>query len=160
MHGSDALQEAARCGWRGGTEAAGFADLAEAYLRPLDDGSNIFDTKSGAGLGLQNRVLDVFDVLEKTDLPNIYLLLSLLDEAAAGVGIVGGELLFDLADTEPIGDEFVGINPYLVLARDPAEAGDIDDSRDGLELLFERPVLQRLQFHVVVGGLVVRNVYQ
>ena len=41
----------------------------------------------------------------------------------------------------------------LVLARDAAEAGDIDDAGDGLELLFELPILEGLELHAVVGGV-------
>ena len=110
-------ERSSRFGGRSGAEAAGLTDLAETYLGTLNDGGNIFDTQSSAGLGLENRVLDVLDVFVKANLADIYLLLALLDKASAGVGIVVGELLFDLADTEAIGDEFVGIDANLVLAR-------------------------------------------
>ena len=102
-------------------ESACFADLAKAYLRPLRDGSNVFDMKRGAGLRFKDRLLDIFDVPVETDLPNVNLLLTLLDKAAAGVGIVVGELLLDLADTEPIGNQFVRINTNLVFACDSSK---------------------------------------
>ena len=41
---------------------------------------------------------------EEADFADVDLLLALLDEAAAGVDVVGGELLLDLADGEAVGD--------------------------------------------------------
>ncbi len=78
----------------------------------------------------------------EADLADVDLLLALLDEAAAGVDVVVGDLLLDLADGETVGDELVGIDADLVLARHAAEAGDVDDAGDGLELFLELPVLQ------------------
>ena len=92
---------------RGGAEAAGLANLAEADLRPLDDRCDVFDAESRAVLGLQDGVLDVVDVAVKADFANIDLLLALLDEVAAGVDVVVGDLLLDLADGQAVGDEFV-----------------------------------------------------
>ena len=67
-------------------------------------------------------------VVDQADLADVDLLLALLDEAAAGVDVVVGELLLHLADAEAVGDQLVGIDAHLVLARDAAEAGDIDDA--------------------------------
>ena len=50
------------------------------------------------------------DVSVEADLADVDLLLALLDEAAAGVGVVVGELLLDLADAEAVGDELVGVD--------------------------------------------------
>ena len=63
------------------------------------------------------------------------------------------ELLLDLADDEAVGDELVGVDADLIFAGCAAEAGDIDDAGDGLELLFELPILEGLELHVVVGGV-------
>ncbi len=73
----------------------------------------------------------------EADFADVDLLLALLDEVAAGVDVVVGDLLLDLADGEAVGDELVGVDADLVLAGDAAEAGDVDDAGDGLELLFE-----------------------
>ena len=40
-------------------EAAGLADLAEANLGALDDGGDVFDAQGGAGLSLEDSLLDV-----------------------------------------------------------------------------------------------------
>ena len=140
-----------RLGERSRAEAAGLADLAEADLGALRHGGDVFDAQRGAVLRLEDGVFDVVDVAVEADFADVDLLLALLDEAAAGVDVVVGELLLDLADGEAVGDELVGIDADLVLARDAAEAGDVDYAGDGLELLFELPVLERLELHAVVG---------
>src|ERR1700744_2402441 len=140
-------------GHRHCTEAARFADLTESNLRSLYDRSNVFYSKRRTRLRLENRVLNVADVSIEANLSNVDLLLALFDETPTGVDIVVGKLLLDLTDAQPVGDEFVGIDPYLVLARNAAEARNIDNSGNRLELLFERPVLDRLEVHVVVKGI-------
>src|SRR5260370_20731657 len=97
------------------------ADLAESNLWTLYHGSNIFNPQPSAGLALENCLFDVLDISVKADLTNINLLLALLDEAAAGVRVICGELLFDQTDAESIGDELVRVDSYLRLARDAAE---------------------------------------
>ncbi len=74
-------------------------------------------------------------------------------KAAAGVLIIVGELLLDLADGEAVCDELVGVDADLVLARGSSEAGDVDDAGDRFELLLELPVLEGLELHAVVGGV-------
>ena len=103
-----------RCAW-----LAGLADLAEADLGPLDDGGDVADAEGGAVRGLEDGLRDVVDVAEEADLADVDLLLALLDEAAAGVDVVGGELLLDLRDGEAVGDELFGVDGDLVLARAP-----------------------------------------
>ncbi len=134
-------------------ETAGLADLAEANLGALYDGGDVFDVEGGAGLSLEQGVFYVVDVAVEADLADVDLLPALLDEVAAGVDVVVGDLLLDLADGEAVGDEFIGVDADLVLAGDAAEAGDIDDAGDGLELLLELPVLEGLEGHAVVGGV-------
>jgi hypothetical protein len=82
------------------------------------------------------------DAGEEADLADVDLQLALLDEVAAGVDVVVGDLLLNLGDGKAVGDELVGIETDLVLARDAAEAGDIDHAGDGLELLFQLPVFE------------------
>ena len=99
---------------------------------------------------LKDGLFDVVDVAKEANFADVDLLLTLFDEAAAGVGVVVGKLLLYLADAESIGDELVGVDANLVLAGDTAEAGDVDDAGDGFELLLESPVFERLQLHAVV----------
>jgi hypothetical protein len=97
-----------------------------------------------ATLRLEHSLLDVVDVAVQANLADVDLLFSLFDEAAAGVLVVVGQLLFQLADGEPVGDQLVGIDADLILAGLAAEAGDVDDAGHGFELLFQGPVFQRL----------------
>ena len=129
------------------------ADLAQAYLRPLHNLSDILDPQRGSVGRFENGVVDVLDVAKEAHFTDIDLLLPLLDKAAAGVDVVIGQLLFNLANTQAIGDQLIGIEAHLVFARHSAKAGDIDNPGNRLELLLQRPVFQRLQLHVVVGGV-------
>ncbi len=104
-------------------------------------------------LVLRTCLLDVLDIAKEAHLADVDLLLPLLDETATGIDVVVGQLLFHLADTQPISDQLAGIDAHLVFARDSAEARDIHDAGDRLELLLQNPVLDRLQLHVVVGGI-------
>ncbi len=52
-------------------------------------------------------------------------------EAAARIGVVVGELLLHLCEAQSVGDQLVGIDPDLVLARRTTETRNIDDVRNG-----------------------------
>ena len=132
---------------------AGLADLAEADLWALDDARDVGDADGRAVGGLEDDLLDVVHVGEEANLLDVDLLLALLDEAAAGVDVVGGDLLLDLLDGEAVGDELVGVDDDLVLAGDAAEAGDVDDAGNAAEGFFELPVLDALELHGVDGGV-------
>ena len=56
-----------------------------------------------------------------------------LDEVAAAIHVVVGELLLHLRDAQPIGDQLVRIEANLIFARGAAEAGNIHNIRHGLE---------------------------
>ena len=92
-------------------------------------------------------------VSDQAHFANIDLLQPGFDEAAACVGVVVGELLFHLGDAEAVGDQFVGIEAHLILARGAAEARNVDDVRNRLEIFLDHPVFERLQFHHVVLGI-------
>src|ERR1700761_1978256 len=131
----------------------GFTDLPQADLRSLHHRGNVLDLQRGSVGGLELGLFNILDVAVEPYLTNVDLLLPLLNEAAAGIGVVVGQLLFHLADAQAIGDQFVGIDPDLVFAGHAPEAGDIHHAQDGLELLLQRPVLDRFELHVVVGGI-------
>ena len=84
---------------------------------------------------------------------HVDLLRALLDEAAAAVGVVVGDLLLDLADAQSVGDQLLRVELDLVLLGRPAEAGDIDHAVNALEGFLQRPVFERLLLHHVVGGV-------
>ena len=96
--------------------------------------------------------------VDQSDGAHVDLLQTLLDETSAGVHVVVGELLLDLGQAQAIGDEFVGIDAHLVFARGTAEAGHVDNVRHCFKVLFDDPVFDGLQFHRVIGGLVLCKV--
>src|SRR5208283_3602101 len=73
--------------------------------------------------------------------------------ASARVDVVVGKLLLNLGQAQAVGDEFVGIDANLVFAGGAAEAGNIDDIRHCLEVLFHDPVFNGFQLHGVVRGI-------
>src|SRR6185312_3665017 len=76
------------------------ADLAEPDAIALRDGRDIFHAhRNAAGLRLDYRTCDVIDRAYQAQRAYVDLLQAGLDEAAAGIHIVIGELLFYLADT-------------------------------------------------------------
>ncbi len=114
----------------------GLADLSEANLGALRDRGDIFHAEDACRSCAVMTVCSMScDVGEQADDADVDLLQAGLDETAAGVGVVVGELLLDLADAEAVGDEFVGIDADLIFAGDAAEAGDVHDVGNGFELL-------------------------
>jgi len=77
-------------------------------------------------------------------------LLPFLNEAAARIGVVGSQLLLDLADVQSVGDQFFGVYADLVFTRGPAKAGNVHDVRNRFELFLQGPVFDGFQFHQVV----------
>ncbi len=128
----------------------GSGDLAEPYLRPLGDDGNILYTQRRAALGHNDRVFDIAHISDQAHFPDIDLLQTGFDEAAARIGIVVGELLLHLGQAETVGDQFVGINAHLIFAGRATEAGNINHVGDGLEVFLDHPILDCLQFHHVV----------
>ena len=120
---------------------------------PCDDRGDIADAEGRAVLRLEHGLFDVVNVGEQADGAHIDLLQPCLDEAAAGVDVVVGELLLHLADAEAVGDQLVGIDAHLVFPREAAEAGNVHDVGHGLELLLEHPVFDGFQLHQVVLGI-------
>ncbi len=110
----------------------GSGKLAEPDLRALGNDGNVLHAERRAVLGEDDGLFDIVDAIDQADFAHVDLLQAFLDEAAAGVGVVVGELLLDLGQAQAIGDEFVGVNANLVFAGRAAEAGDIDDVGHGL----------------------------
>ncbi len=131
----------------------GLADLAQADLLSLRDLRDVLDPQRRPGLRLEEGVLDVLDRRHEADRPNVHLLQALFDEAAARVDVVGPQLLLDLTDRHAVRDELVRVDADLILAGGSPEGARVDDARNRLERLGERPVLDRLELHDVDLGI-------
>src|ERR1700761_1432075 len=132
----------------------GSADLAEADLGALRNGCDVLDLDRRAIAGFDDGVFDVLHAVVKAYRLNIDLLRALFDKAAAAIGVVVGDLLFNLTDGETVSDKLIGIETNLVLLGRTAEAGYIDYTWDTFEGLLQGPVFKRFFLHHIVGGVV------
>src|SRR3984957_10023294 len=90
--------------------------VAQSNLGALGDFRNVFHSKSGSGLSLQDGLLNIVHIAEEPQGTNIHLLHPDLNEAASGIDVVVSELLFDLSDTQSVRDQLVWVDAHLVLA--------------------------------------------
>ena len=104
-------------------------------------------------LARQHGGADVVGVLHQADGADVVGLLPFLDEAAATVDVVVGQRLLDLRHVQAVGNQFVGIDLHLVLARLPAKNRHRRDVRHRHQVLEHHPVLQRLEVHDVVARI-------
>ena len=109
--------------------ANGASELTQPYLGTLRHGGNVADVQRRSILRLDHGVGDVAHVGHHAHFAHIHLLQPGLDEAAAGVGVIVRQLLFHLADAEPVSDQLVRIDAHLILARRAAEAGHVHHVR-------------------------------
>src|SRR3974390_1161948 len=131
----------------------GAAKLAKADLGALSDHRDVLNPQGGARLGNQGGVLDVGDISDQADGTNVDLLQARFDETAPGVGVVVGELLFDLRQAEAVGNQLVRIDADLVFASRPAKTGAVANIGHRLTVLFDDPVFDGLQIHHVIYGI-------
>src|SRR5215469_6732242 len=115
------------------TDRAG--EPAQTDLFSLGDHRNILDPKWRAILCEDHTLFNVLDISHQSHDADIDLLKSSFDEAATRVGVVVGELLFDLVDAQSVGDQFVRVNPDLILSGRSAKACDVNNIWDCLEIL-------------------------
>src|SRR5580658_6602189 len=127
--------------------------LTQTNLRTLRDHANVFDTKCRSVLRLDYGLLDIHHVSDQSHGTHIDLLRSLLDKTPARIRVGVGKLLFQLRQTQAVGDQFVGIYSNLIFARDTTERRIVHDIRHGFDVLADDPVLNRFQFHHVVSGV-------
>ena len=106
------------------------ANWPRRIFGPCCDDRDILDADGRAVLARDDGLLDVLHAVDQADGADVDLLQALLNEAAAGVHVVVGELLLDLREAQAVGDQLVRIDAHLILARRAAEAGDIDDVRE------------------------------
>ncbi len=129
----------------------GFAKLAQPDPRSLPHNADIAHAHRNPVLRFEHDGADVSRGFDQSHRPDVDGLRSALDEAAAGVDVVVCQGLLHLPDAETVGDQLVRVHLHLVLACGPAENGNVDHVRHGLQLLDDHPVLERLQLrHVIV----------
>ena len=75
-------------------------------------------------------VADVLRVFDQSQAANVVELAALRIEAAAGVGVVGAQLLEDLRNRDAVGEQPVGIEQHLILHGGAAEAGIVGHARN------------------------------
>jgi hypothetical protein len=126
------------------------AELAETYFGTLRHDGDIADMQGSSALRLDHGVGDIADRVNHADFAHVHLLQPRLNEAPSGVGVVVGQLLFHLADAQPVGDELFRIDAHLILARGTPEAGDVHHVGDRLEIFLDHPIFKRFQLHHVV----------
>ena len=95
--------------------------------------------------GRQDDVLDVPHGADVAPAPDIVLCPAELDEAAPHLTVAALQGIDDLADGDAVGLEAVGVNVDLVLLSEPPDGGHLGDTRNGLEVIPEVPVLQGAQ---------------
>ena len=130
--------------------ANGAGELSQANFRALRDHGNILDMDRRTVLAQNDGVFDVLNVADQTHFTNVDLLRAGLHEAAAGVGIIVGELLLYLSEAEPVVDQLFGIDPNLILARGAAKTGNVHNVGNLLQIFFHHPVFDRFQIDHVI----------
>ena len=93
-----------------------------------------------------DHISDVLQILDQAEAPDIVELPALRVEAAAGVGIVVAELLYDLSGRDAVGEQLFRIEQDVILHRAPAEARIVRYSRNGAVTAFKNPILDGLKF--------------
>jgi len=120
------------------------ADQTETDLGTLGDHRHVVDPDWRAILRLQHCRLMSGTSFIRPNRANVESLLAVLDETAAGVHVVIGQRLLHLRQAQSVADQLIRVDLHLVFARDAAEAGDVDNVRNGLQLLHDHPIVERL----------------
>ena len=122
--------------------------LAEFHER------HVLDIDRAAAMALQNDSLDIFDRLDLPEASHHQLFRASLDQAGAHVLIVLADGLDNLIDGQVVFEKVLRHHAHLVLANVAALAEHLGDARDGLEVPFDDPVLERSQLGGAVAGSV------
>ena len=129
------------------------ADVANAAF--------LFAAKDSGGLhGIghpQHLAHRVFPAAEQAHAAHGQRHVALIDIIAAHRGIAVGQRVLQLGQGDPVAPHAVGIGLHLVAADGPAPTGNVHHPRNGAELAFQHPVLQRLEIvervDVAAGGV-------
>src|SRR5580658_9667603 len=114
------------------------------------DYSYVLDANWSPIRSRQHGVLDILHTAVKSECADVQLLQTLFDEAAAGVHVVDGQLVLNLADAQAVGDELIRVDAHLIFARCAAEIAYVHDVRNFPEFLVEGPVFDTPQIHQVI----------
>ena len=123
---------------------------AAAHLRADLDSRHVPQANRYAGVGRRDRNLaEIVERLQVAGDPHHVLGFPQLQHRAAGflVGVLDRHR--DLAVGDVVGAQPVGIEDDLVLAHHAADARHFRDVRHGLQLVLEKPILQRSQLRQV-----------
>ena len=99
----------------------GFPNLPETDLRPKGNHPQVTNTQSSAILDFHYGPGDVPHPIHQAKPDHVDLLVTLFDEAPAGIRVAVGKLLLYLAKAQPIGNQFLRIKAHLVFFRNTAE---------------------------------------
>src|SRR5207244_7576482 len=102
---------------------------------------DVFHEDRGAAALGDDDVLDVFGALEQADAADQVLLASLLDIAAAGVGVAALDRLRELRERDLVVAQPREIGSYLVLLDEAAEAHHVGYAGHQAQLARDHPVL-------------------
>src|SRR5262249_20130020 len=103
-------------------------------------GKALHQDRRAAALG-DHDVLDVFDALAEAEAGDQILLASLLDVAAAGVGVAALDRLRELREGDLVVAQPREIRAHLVLLHQPPEAYNVRHARHEAQLAAHHPVL-------------------
>jgi hypothetical protein len=98
----------------------------------------------------EDDVVDVVHVLDEPDRAHGVRLLADDEPLPADVRVRGLHRVLELSEVDPLAGQPIGVHADVVLLRLAAEADDVDDAADLLELALEDPVLRGLQVHLRV----------
>ena len=110
------------------------ADLAEARLMPFLDVGHVAEQDGDAVVLGDDDVAHVVERMQQADAADIDALAADGEVVAAGVGIAVGDGVDHLGHGDAVGEQLVGVDFSLILARGAAEGGDVDDAGDLLDL--------------------------
>ena len=125
-----------------------FHDTA-AQLRPLDQARDIPELHRRPVLGIDDDVAQLLEVLDVARRTDDQFRFRLLDDAAADLAAGGLDRRDDPRDRDVVGAQSVGVDEHLVFLDEPADRGDLGNTRHRGQFELDEPVLQRAQLRKV-----------
>ena len=123
------------------------AENTEARSIADDHAADVFHANGDAVAAADDDFANVFRRFNEAEAADVVKLAALRIEAAAGVGIVGGESVENLHDGKVVVVELHGVEQDVILHRGAAEAGIVSDARNAAIGALDDPVFEGVQFH-------------